>query len=296
MDGMQIVGTFVDAEIQSQPDAWRAAAEIAQAHAEALPAPGERVAFVGCGTSWFIAMSAARRREACGLGESDAFAASEFPHRRAYDRVIAISRSGTTTEVVDLLADLRPPSTLVTAVDESPAADFADHALRLTFADERSVVQTRFATSVLALLRVHFGEHLETIVRDGATALEIDIESLVGADQCTFLGSGWRIGLAHEAALKAREAAQLWTEAYPAMDYRHGPIAVAQPGRLVWSLGETPPGLRHQVEATGASFIEHNLDPMARLVVAQRYAVAVAKAKGLDPDSPRGLTRSVILT
>ena len=33
-------------------------------------------------------------------------------------------------------------------------------------------------------------------------------------------------------ALKLREAAQSWTEAYPAMEYRHGPMAIAQPGRL----------------------------------------------------------------
>src|SRR3712207_7559300 len=46
----------------------------------------------------------------------------------------------------------------------------------------------------------------------------------------TFLGRGWTIGLANEAALKLRESAQAWTESYPAMEYRHGPISITAPG------------------------------------------------------------------
>ena len=79
------------------------------------------------------------------------------------------------------------------------------------------------------------------------------------------------------------------------MDYRHGPIAIAQPGRLVWSLGPAPEGLPDEVSATGATYVEHDLDPQAGLIVAQRFAVALAKERGLDPDRPRALTRSVIL-
>jgi len=287
--------TFVADEIASQPRTWGDAARLAPSVASALPSAGERVAFVGCGTSWFVAMSAAVRRESAGLGESDAFAASEFPADRRYDRVVAISRSGTTTEVIELLAALDGPTTLITAVGDSPATAHADETVTLAFADEQSVVQTRFATSVLALLRAHFGEDLAPAIADAEKALEIDVASLIDVDQCTFVATGWAVGLTNEAALKTREAAQFWAEAYPAMDYRHGPVAIAQPGRLVWSLGGTPEGLIAEVDATGARFVEHDLDPLARLVVAQRFAVALAIAKGLDPDRPRSLTRSVIL-
>lgn len=287
--------TYVEDEIASQPRTWGEAAQLAPSVASALPARGERVAFVGCGTSWFVAMSAAVRRESAGLGESDAFAASEFPAGRAYDRVIAISRSGTTTEVIELLAGLATPTTLITAVADSPATAHADETVTLAFADEQSVVQTRFATSVLALLRAHFGEDLTTAIADAETALTVDVEALTAVDQCSFVATGWAVGLANEAALKTREAAQFWAEAYPAMDYRHGPVAIAQPGRLVWSLGGTPDGLAGEVDATGARFVEHDLDPLARLIVAQRFAVALSLGKGLDPDRPRSLTRSVIL-
>ena len=83
--------TFVDDEIASQPRTWSEAVRLASTVAAALPSAGERVAFVGCGTSWFVAMAVAVRREELGLGESDAFAASEFPRGRRYDRVVAIS-------------------------------------------------------------------------------------------------------------------------------------------------------------------------------------------------------------
>ena len=306
--------THVKVEIASQPDCWRQAAE--SAGAPGLPTAGERVAVVGCGTSWFMAKAYAALREQAGEGETDAFQASEYPSGRKYDRVVAITRSGTTTEIVELLDDLsgRSPTTVLTAAGDEPAAALAAEAIVLDFADERSVVQTRFATSVLALLRAHLGEDIDPIATDAEVAVRLPLPVHPAlAEQITFLGRGWTIGLAEEAALKCREAAGYWAEAYPAMDYRHGPIAIAGPQRVVWAFGEVPPGLADQVAATGAAFVHSRhhggygalgswgggrapLDPMADLVLAQRVAVLLATSQGLDPDNPRNLTRSVVLT
>ncbi|MGG7464790.1 MULTISPECIES: SIS domain-containing protein [unclassified Plantibacter] len=289
--------TFVAAELASQPETWRTAAALAPEVADVLPQPGERVAVVGCGTSWFIAMSYAVLREQAGLGVTDAFAGSEFPGVRDYDRIVAISRSGTTTEIIALLNAVDSVTTvLITGVPDSPGAAAADHVVSLPFADEQSVVQTRFATSTLALLRATLGHDVEALARQAETALTIPIDEYLDADQVSFVGVGDAVGIAAEAALKTREAAQFWAESYPAMDYRHGPIAIAQPGRLVWVFGEAPVGLAEEVEATGATFVRHELDPIAGLIVAQRFAIALAERRGLDPDHPRSLTRSVILT
>jgi fructoselysine-6-P-deglycase FrlB-like protein len=288
---------FVSSEIATQPGCWRRAAT--EADNAALPRTGERVAVVGCGTSWFIGMAYAALREDAGDGWTDAFAASEFPSSRNYDVIVAISRSGTTTEVAELLGAHSSGARVVAIVGvaDSPVALAADHVITLDFADERSVVQTRFATTVLALLRASLGHDVEELARDAERALASAIPAAaVEAEQLTFLGRGWTIGLAHEAALKLREAAQSWTEAYPAMDYRHGPIAIAAPGRLVWMIGTPPPGLSSDVEATGALWLDSSLDPIAQLVLAQRVAVARAYRLGLDPDNPRNLTRSVILS
>jgi fructoselysine-6-P-deglycase FrlB-like protein len=289
------VTTHTEAEIASQPECWRRA--VANVPADALPREGERVAVVGCGTSWFIAMAYATLREQAGQGETDAFAASEFPAGRAYDRVLALTRSGTTTEVLDLLGRISTRTTAITADPKTPIMEAAGDVVVLDYADERSVVQTRFATTQLALLRASLGEDLTRAVADAEEAVAAPLPAeLVEAEQFSFLGAGWTVGLAQEAALKMREASRSWTEAYPAMEYRHGPISIGAPGRVTWMLGEAPEGLRAQVERTGATFVESGLDPMAELIRAQRVAVARAFAAGLNPDEPMHLTRSVILS
>ncbi|ACQ81781.1 sugar isomerase (SIS) [Beutenbergia cavernae DSM 12333] len=297
---------FTSAEIASQPELWRRASAHAGEVIGLLPAHGESVAVVGCGTSWFMAQAYASRREELGHGVTDAFTATEFPYARDYDRVVAISRSGTTTEIIDVLARLRDeagaPSggvtstTLLTAVGTAPAADLADATVVLDYADESSVVQTRFATSALVLLLATLGDDVDSAATSATATLEAPVAaSWTGADQVTFLGTGWTIGLAHEAGLKLREASQQWAESYSAMEYRHGPIAIAQPGRVVWVLGPVPDGLAEQVAATGAELVTSDEPPLAQLVLAQRLAVATALARGLDPDAPRHLTRSVVL-
>ena len=291
--------TRTEEELRTQPDCWARAAQEAPRHAGALPVPGERVAITGCGTSYFMAQSAAALREGAGQGETDAFPASEFPVDRRYDRVVALSRSGTTTEVCELLGRLRgrTRTTAITADPSSPVTGAADDIVVLEHADERSVVQTRFATTALTLLRAHLGLHTDAAVADARAVLGSPLpEELVAGGQFTFLGRGWTVGLANEAALKLREAALAWAEAYPAMEYRHGPIAVTTTGSVTWMLGEAPDGLAEQVRGTGGLWVASALDPLAGLVRAQRLAVAVAAARGLDPDRPRHLTRSVILT
>jgi fructoselysine-6-P-deglycase FrlB-like protein len=288
----------IASEIASQPRCWREAEGRAQATRTALPRRGERVAAVGCGTSLFVARAYATLREARGHGETDAFPASEFPGGRRYDRVVAITRSGTTTEVLRLLGDIEPRARVVLTADaRSPAASLADAEVVLDFADERSVVQTRFPTSVLALLRAHLGEPLGPMIADGERALEdglpVDPEDI---DHAVFLAHGWTVGIAEEAALKLREASQTYSEAYPAMEYRHGPISLAGPRSLVWILGSPDPTVADDARATGAAVRIASLDPLAELVLVQRLAVAIAGAKGLDPDNPRFLTRSVVLS
>ena len=290
--------SHVASEILTQPECWERAVEVVASGPLGLPSPGERVAIAGCGTSWFIAQSYAALREEAGHGLTDAFAASEMTRMTNYDRIVVLSRSGTTTEVLDLLANLPAgvPSIAITADGNSPIVSAANTCIVLDFADEDSVVQTRFATTALAFFRAHLGADLRSAIQDARAALESPIEEeLLTAEQFSFLGRGWTVGLAQEAALKMREAAGAWTEAYPAMEYRHGPISITGVNRVAWMFGDAPNGLVEDVQATGGRYVSHSGDPMAQLIRAQRLAVALAERRGLDPDNPRHLTRSVIL-
>ncbi|WP_144875744.1 SIS domain-containing protein [Microbacterium sp. 1.5R] len=290
-------GAHMRAELTSQPETWARAVALRDEQ-KRLPATGERIAVVGCGTSWFMAQAYAALREGSGQGETDAFAASEAFVDRGYDAVVALTRSGTTTEVLELVERVRGRARVIGVIGDetSPLVSLVDEAVLLPFADEESVVQTRFATTSLALLRASLGEDLTPAIEDAAAVLAADDDAELGAaEQYTFLGRGWTVGLAHEAALKMRESSQSWTESYASMEYRHGPIAIAAPGRVTWQFGEAPEGLAAQVEATGARFVQHPIDPLADLVRLHRVALDRAVARGLEPDQPRNLTRSVIL-
>ena len=192
------------------------------------------------------------------------------------------------------------PTTAIVATAGTPVTELADTVILLPEVDEESVVQTRFATTALALLRASLGEDLAGAVADARAVLAEDeaqcLAGLVDAEQLTFLGRGWTVGLAEEAALKLRESAQLWTESYPAMEYRHGPISIAAPGRATWAFGEVPEGLADQVRATGARFEHRDIDPMADLVRVHRLCLAKARQADVDPDNPRHLSRSIVLT
>jgi fructoselysine-6-P-deglycase FrlB-like protein len=297
--------SVTESEITTQPEMWERAAALLPTVAGRLPAPGRRLAVIGCGTSYFIAQAIAILRESSGQGETDAFVASEMPVGRTYDEVLAISRSGTTTEVLRALGALpaEMPSLVISAVADSPVVRAAHDSVLLEFADERSIVQTRFATCVLALLRMHLGEDIAPAVAEARAALApVDGQGaaslpngMTGFEQFVFLGHGWSVGVAAEAALKLREASLSWAEAYPAGEYRHGPISVAGPRTLVWLIGVEDESLVADIESTGATVRQAGGDPMAELVAIQLTSVALAHARGLDPDNPQHLTRSVVL-
>lgn len=285
-------------EIDSQPDVWRVAWELREEAARILARPGERMLVIGCGTSAFVAESFALLREEAGLGETDAAYASEPRPWRPYDVVVSITRSGTTTEIIEALNAVPEGvrKVVVTGVADSPCAQLADDVLLLDFADEKSVVQTRFPTTLLFLARAAFGEDVSALP-DAAEAALADPPALPDDfDHIVYLGRGWTYGLAQEAALKIREAAQAWAESYPLLDYRHGPLAVAHTGTLVWFLGVGNDGLAREIEATGANVVQGTADPLVELALAQRLAVHTAERRGLDPDNPRHLTRSIVLS
>ncbi|NMN98032.1 sugar isomerase [Nocardiaceae bacterium YC2-7] len=297
--GRSANGSFLAAEVASQPQDWANAATTAEVHRDLLPAPGERVAAIGCGTSLFMARTFASARESGGQGVTDAWPASEVRTDRSYDRYLFICRSGTTTEVVDAMRSVPAGSrsTVICSSPQTPVLELADPIL-IDEVDEKSVVQTRFATTTLAILRWHLGEDLTPVIEQGRAALAEPDDALAGvrnAEQITFVGQGMAGPLADEAALKLRESCQAWVESYLATEYRHGPISIAAPGRAVWALGPLVAGLADDVAATGAHWEHRDVDPMAELLRVHRLCLLRSADLGLDPDNPRSLHRSVIL-
>jgi glucosamine 6-phosphate synthetase-like amidotransferase/phosphosugar isomerase protein len=152
-----------------------------------------------------------------------------------------------------------------------------------------------------------------------APAAEALAERLVDVGTLVVSGRGYAYSTALEVALKLKETCYLTAVGLSYADLVHGPIAVVDddtPALLV-AAGDGPilpemTGLARRIAGTGAdvygiggdhdfaaacrwtlpgpSLPEH-LAPFALVVPGQFLVEALARAKGLDPDAPRGLDK-----
>jgi fructoselysine-6-P-deglycase FrlB-like protein len=295
-------GDLTRAELASQPEVWRTAAA-ASAASGVLPTAGEKALILGCGTSYYIGQAYARLRTAAGLGPTRAEIPSELDHIEHDETIVLLSRSGTTGDLVHVGRQARDSHRVVSIVGEAgtPIHELApDSTLLLDFADEQSVMQTRFATASLTALRTSLGTDIAPISAEATDALTDALpladDAFASLAHLVFLGSRWSAALAQEAALKVREAAGFWTEAYPLFEYQHGPISCASPNSLVWSFADVPDSVAKDIAATGAALAVSPRDPQAELVRVHRLAVALAAREDRDPDRPPHLSRSVTVT
>lgn len=291
----------IEDDIRSTPGVLRQTLEtVAESKAAADFLSGDAL-FLGSGSSHSIGLAAASLYEATRGSPGQAMLPSEYHPRPDWVHV-AVSRTGQTTELVEAMRAARSAGAkvlLLVGDRESPAEEQADAVIALPFASEEGVVQTRFISAALLALRALItGEKLDWL--PGAVEAGLSA-ALPGSDQphVVFLGRGWRYGLARSAALTLEESAVQVSESHQTLDYRHGPIACAGPDTLVWCFDppedEAAAGVLRDVEATGARVRQAEEDPQVALVQAQLFAASVARARGLDAEAPRNLTRAVVL-
>ncbi len=255
-------------EIHSQPRVWPAVlAAVKDRQREVLalfrgPHPVEEILVLGCGSSYYLSLSAAHTfakllgvpARAVPSSEVIFYPEAVFPRGR---RVLAIgvSRSGETTEtVVALQRAAALPGVRVMSVScrlDSGLAALPGVHLALPGSDETSVVMTRsFSSMLLALVAVAVvasgdEERFKALggLPGAAAAVlagaEPVLESL-GRDAAlhryVFLGSGPLFGIASEGMLKVKEMALTDSEAYHSLEYRHGPKSIADASTLVVAL------------------------------------------------------------
>jgi fructoselysine-6-P-deglycase FrlB-like protein len=301
--------TEIEQDIRSTPDMVRLALGRVTVEGAGLleEMKGLPAVFLGCGSSYGVAMAAAAIYEAHQGAAAQAMIASDYRPRPGWAH-LAISRTGKTTELVEAMRLARgagAPVTLLVGELGSPAAGQATAVLPLEFAPERGVIQTRFITTALVALRQLFGGPADHLALSRlAEAMEavlhrFDPASLADFDHVVFLGRGYRYGLARLGAINLQETALLVPEAHQTLDYRHGPIAAAGPGSLVWSFDPEDDSLSaavlEDVRKTGATVQQMQGDPLVSLVCAQLVAVRQAARRGIDPAAPRHLSRAIVL-
>jgi glucosamine--fructose-6-phosphate aminotransferase (isomerizing) len=271
----------------------------------------------------------ARLRLPVALAAPSLFTRYRSPPRLERWIVLAISQSGASPDVVEVVEAAREQGSLTVALtdrDHSPLAGAAHEVLPLCVGGERAVAATgTFTATLLALahLASGWGGFDDDATLEGAPALASRAlagesavarcaESLAASDVFAVVGRGFAFPVALEWSLKLKEVAQVFAEPFSAADYRHGPIVLAGAERPVLLVDPAGPGhpdvaeLESDLRARGARVARAADDPSAELpvpaaeewiapipaaVVGQVLAYRLALARGCDPDRPPGLAK-----
>jgi glucosamine--fructose-6-phosphate aminotransferase (isomerizing) len=252
-------------EIISQTAAWKEAVKAIQRSIERIKELNlniyTQVLFIGCGSTYYLSLAAASLFQsvtgiiARAMPSSELLLFPESVYSKGKQLMIAISRSGSTSETLRVARDFKANHhgdlVLITNYNDSPLAAMADLVISIDTGREQSIVQTRsFASMFVAASAFAYvcrsSESLDLFNEDYFQLGDKLIENYhkqtftLGNDpviqRVFFLGSGFRYGLACEAALKLKEMSQLSAEPFHFLEFRHGPISMVDRYTLVLGL------------------------------------------------------------
>ena len=338
---MSVSGQFTRAEILSQPEAWAQALDVVNASRFALPKAGDynTVLFTGCGSTYYLSLAAAALYQELSGRTARAVPAGELllnPQNYLTSTktlLVAVSRSGTTTETVKAAekfkSEKRGDVVVISNYDEA-LSRFADVNIVIDKGQEESVAQTRSFASMYVAVTAFCARMAErhdllfamhSLPKVGKRLIEKyesfakEIGENLNFDSFYFLGSGIRYGLACEGNLKMKEMTLTHSEPFHFLEFRHGPMSMVNENAVVVGmlsdtnraheakvlaemaeLGGTVASLgESDADVEFESGIPESVRSVLYLPVLQLMAFHRSLAKGLNPDRPANLTAVVKL-
>ena len=315
-----------------------------------------KIYLVACGSAYYVSVLAKYTIEKTCRIPAEAIMASEFiysdPVINEDNLVIIISQSGETADTKSALleAKRRGAKTLaIVNVVGSAISKLADQVIYTWAGPEIAVATTKaFSTqlAVVYLLTLHMAQELGTMpqeeLRSMVNALEAlpeALEKVINEDHMKlyqyyasryynnhdafYIGRNLDSAVCLEGSLKLKEVAYLHSEAYPAGELKHGPIALIEDGTLVVALATvdglfdrtianvrevnargadvlclTLEGFEEQTQKVTESFItvpkvRSMFQPSVNLIPLQAFAYYMAVNRGCNVDKPRNLAKSV---
>ncbi|MFZ4814170.1 MAG: SIS domain-containing protein, partial [Phototrophicaceae bacterium] len=251
--------------------------------------------------------------------------------------VIGISQSGQSQDVRQVVSDARAQGALTLSITNNPASPLAQLAqfhIPLEAGAENAVAATKTYTTELAAVAMltaalvdddEFSAAVQKLPQAVQHTLEMSdglpnwVERYRYMERYAVIGRGYNYCTAYEISLKIKELCSLTGEEYSEADFRHGPIAVIQPGYpivLVAPQGATfgvMSDLLHKLYDKRAeclvisndesvkeyarhtmpipSSLPESLSPIAAVIPGQLLAMYLADARGNSLDAPIGLTK-----
>lgn len=309
----------IPARVEAQLRNADAAADAAQAIHLADP---RWISLVGRGTSDHAATYGRYLLEAT-LGLPVAMAAPSLttvygaPHRWGGGVMIAVSQSGRSPDVVEVVESARAGGALTIAITNdagSPLASAAAHVIHCLSGDERAVAATKTYVAELVCLASLAGElRPNSPLRDaldrlppvldrcleraiGWAATSGVVEALAKTDRCLTASRGYNLSTALEAALKLKETAAIFAEGYSTADLLHGPVVLAAPGIPVLVFRPDGPMGRKIDEGVGhAASAGSSVWMIGGREVEPRASVDGAAVLALPLDLPEELTPMALI-
>ena len=311
----QDVGCYMKHEILSQP------AIIQNIILTNVKIPKTRVKLVACGSSYYAAMMAAYFMNSQAGYDATAVYATEFVFTGNEDAIVFVSQSGETKDVIDALKSVlnnpkswgshlesgsleRLPIYIMQNKKDSTLSQLSDDCkvINMGVGVEVGVAATKtFVSTVLQLLAMAGMEVEQSLI---SLSLDYhdkrklkDFASIINSyNNALILGSGEYYPIALEAALKLKEVAYIHAEAMPADEIKHGPIALIDDKTISIVIGDTNDKIENnvkQIESRGGKVLRLNSGLWETLVELQHLSCDVALLRGLNPDKPRNLAKTV---
>ncbi len=219
---------------------------------------------------------------------------------------IGISQSGAAPDVSEVIAHLRSQGHTTLALTNTVGSHLgsaAEHCLLLGAGGETSVAATKTYTATLLalyqLVRALGGGIGEPVLPSDASVRAAhdwaakNLGPFLRSQTIFALARGYRFCSAHETALKLMECALMPCKSYSTADFEHGPKALAIHGTATLVFGEAPSST--QTSGTHCVVAPSPPDPLTAPIfdalAGQWLALLAARARGLDPDSPQGLSK-----
>lgn len=358
--------SFMAKEISEEPEAvantlrgrLALTGEVTIPELEALDADRiDRVIFIACGTAAYAAMLGAYAMEKWSGIPVTVELSHEFRYREPVVGprvlVVSVSQSGETMDTLMAVRFAAEAGAQTLSICNTQGATIPRESTATLYTHagpEVAVASTKaFLSQAVAvyLLGLYLGQHRGVLPPEVAQSLAEDlhglpdqiqemvetgprIKELAGwmADTRSVLYLGRHVGypVALEGALKLKELAYIHAEGFAAGELKHGPIALIEPGQIVFVIVPSPrdPSSLHskvvsniqEIRARGARVIaiaekgdaavlpyadevitippaSTFMEPLLAVVPLHIFGMELAGAKGLDIDQPRNLAKSV---
>lgn len=279
----------------------------------------------------------AQNRYQVALATPSLFSIYKTPPNLKDSLVIGISQSGESPDIVAVISEARKigcPTLTITNNPNSPLAKQSEFIINIHAGEENAIAATKTYTASLTALAI-FSKYLQDDHR-GITKIEalpnLMQETIMNSldllpaiqrfryiDSCAVIGRGYNYASAFEIALKIKELTRVMAEPYSSADYRHGPIAIAQPGfpimivsprgaisrdmndlidnlverraEIILISNQTNKANKSQLFFHLPSQIEEWLSPIVSVIPGQLFAMQLALEKHMNVDKPAGLTK-----